>query len=178
MSAFTIVDGRPWYQVGSSVTDRDVDFYKNSEWELKDGYIQMKPWSQEKIDAFNAWNKFDPASIPEYMAGNPFDCTTLAKAAEAGCLEFLQWCYKQNPKEFGGTVFCYALAGRQLATAEWLLTVDLDWEESRAHLDRMREEGLELGVAPELVPAIGHDLQASAASVADTTSSNPNPQPC
>lgn len=136
----------------------------------------MKPWSQEKIDAFNA---FDPASIPEYMAGKPFDCTTLAKAAEAGQLEFLQWCYKQNPKEFGGTVFGYSLAGRQLTTAEWLLTVDLDWEESWAHLDRMREEALELGVAPELVPAIGRDLQASAASaasVSDTTSSNPSPQ--
>lgn len=73
--------------------------------------------------------RFDPSHAERFYSGRQqVECTVIARAAEAGQLEFLHWCASNGFRhEFNCLAFGYAVKGqaKQREVAEWLLRSDL-----------------------------------------------------
>ena len=103
--------------------------------------------------------KFDPATVHQYTEeGRQVDCTTLARAAEAGQLDFLQWCARAGyVGHFDSAVLGYAMHASQRAVAEWLLCEDvINWQCWHAPYDQTHlvTEARLLGIDEALVARI------------------------
>jgi len=112
-------------------------------------------WTEEEWKIFCKLNTFNPETIPEYTSGRlKPDCTTIQKAAEAGCLNFLKWCATNGyASEFSSTAAGYALKAGQKETFEWLITSGLitSYAESRPWLELWTVDAFALGVDPSII---------------------------
>jgi hypothetical protein len=103
--------------------------------------------------------KFNPASISEYTEeGRQVDCTTVARAAEAGQLEFLKWCNSAGYAHcFDSTALGYAMHAGQREIAAWMLQEEMvDWHawHSPYNQEHLVQEALLLGLDEALVARI------------------------
>lgn len=88
--------------------------------------VMSKPDSGARPDIINLI-RFHPSHAEQFYSGSrQVDCTVIARAAEAGQLDFLKWCAENGHcHEFGSLAFGYAVKGGQRQVAEWLLCSDL-----------------------------------------------------
>jgi len=119
--------------------------------------VKTCPQDSTTAQPFNL--KFDPTTIAEYTEhGRRVDCTTVARAAEAGQLDFLKWCMVAGYSHcFDATVLGYAMHGSQVKIAEWLLSKDIiDWQcwHSPYRQDHLVKEAHLLGLDETLVARI------------------------
>lgn len=117
------------------------------------GRVLMKLSSGVQVD-ITSWVTFDPSHIEEFKSGRrQVDCTTIARAAEAGQLEFLQWCAENGFRdEFDHVAFGYAVKGQQREVAEWMLRSDLIHDFDSEHWGpRVLREARSCGVSEDLL---------------------------
>lgn len=112
---------------------------------------------EETVPPFSL--KFDPQNIREYQEeGRQVDCTTVARAAEAGELEFLKWCNEAGYSAyFDATAFAYAVKANQVDVAQWMLSEEIiHWQYWFAPYDwcKLRFDARKLGLSEELVARI------------------------
>jgi hypothetical protein len=92
-----------------------------------------------------------------YMSGEcQVDCTVIARAAEAGQLEFLQWCRAQGHC-IDATALRYALNARQRAVVLWMPEPSvMDWDvlSSPYNHELLQRECVQLDIPCELIGAI------------------------
>lgn len=100
---------------------------------------------------------FDPSTISEYVSGTRIpDSTTIARAGEAGTLDFLKWCFNAGyEREFDSTAFGYTIKAGQKEVAEWMLKegVIQTWDPSHP-TQKIMDEARQLGIETELLKRI------------------------
>jgi len=106
---------------------------------------------------------FDREAIPDYIMGQrQVDVTTIARAAEAGELDFLKWCRSEEGGHadcFDSTALGYAAKGRQLGVIEWMLgeRVTRQWEACHLREEKLKGELRKLGIRESLLENMPND---------------------